>query len=259
MRLVGAAPGGLAISVAALLLNPAAAATAASAQAVSTAQLASNEILLELAVKGRSSAAADQAVLTVQLHGRGASAAAAEADAERQEVALRQALLRVGIAARDVGSPELGLARMSFLSEPRATNAIELPGDGQELETHRRNRLLAVTIRDLARRVEVRRALADAGVQNVSATEFKLADDSGPRRIARAQALARARTAAEDHAAALGMRVARVVRVSERSLGGTETVQAYQAMLAMFGAGGSEDREVAVNVDLAVDFALAPR
>lgn len=89
--------------------------------------------------------------------------------------------------------------------------------------------------------------------------QYRLLDDSRQRSLARAQAIARARAMAEDHAAVLGMRVGRIIRISERSGIPAQAFDAYRTMLSALGGSGVDDRRIRVSVEAAVDFALVPR
>lgn len=92
---------------------------------------------------------------------------------------------------------------------------------------------------------------------------YELVDESGPRRAARAQAIANARADAESYAAAVGMRIVRVLQITER--GGLDflsmTVSESNAVIRAMRSFSSAQAEAQVETYAVVgmDFALAPR
>jgi uncharacterized protein len=102
----------------------------------------------------------------------------------------------------------------------------------------------------------------------VDGARYTLSDPVAARRAARADAIARARAQADDYAAGLNMRVARLVRISERS--GPSFMEMMMGGISGGDAGmAALQREMVENPDsaegvntiafLGVDFALAPR
>jgi uncharacterized protein YggE len=104
-------------------------------------------------------------------------------------------------------------------------------------------------------------------VEEVESPTYSLSDDRPARRAARAEALEQANADAEAYAAGLGLRVARVVRVTERigleslSLLSDASERVRLAMRSPVAAGASEGREpeIRTSVVVGVDFALAPQ
>jgi uncharacterized protein YggE len=123
-----------------------------------------------------------------------------------------------------------------------------------------------VRLGSLAQVLEVQKALAPLGAKVSSITPM-LDDPDGARRQAKAKALAAARGDADAYAAVLGMRVVRVVRISETGNGlflpGFQ--DKFQRMLtggprafeAMFGA-DAKPGFVHVEASIVVEFELAP-
>ena len=117
---------------------------------------------------------------------------------------------------------------------------------------------LRVRLRDLNRASALLDALLAAGANDVSGPVFELSDPAPARRLARQRAVEEARREAEDYAAALGMRVTRVLRVSERGagLGGDNNIVVTGSRIMPTPL---EPGEVETEVQVWVDFALAPR
>jgi uncharacterized protein YggE len=92
---------------------------------------------------------------------------------------------------------------------------------------------------------------------------YELVDETAPRRAARAQAIANARADAESYAAALNLRIVRVLHVTER--GGLDflsmTVSESNALIRAMRSFSSAQAEAQVETYAiaGVDFVLAPR
>jgi uncharacterized protein len=117
-------------------------------------------------------------------------------------------------------------------------------------------------VRDVGRVARIERALRDTGATQVTGPTYELVDDSAARRSARAQAIAAARADAEAYAESLGMRVLRVVRVTERV--GLDFMSLFVGQPNLTrriqeGMTGRTSPEIATQVIVGVDFALAPQ
>lgn len=234
---------------------------AAAAGPVSTHPLAANEVLLEVQATGTATAPADQAIFTVSVAGSGADMDTANAALEAQVAALTQRLGRLGVAPGDIGPPDI--RTMGFVgntADTMAAAAIEAAGDvDMEEASAQANRTLAVTVRSLDRLDQVRQAITAGGAVTISSEAYRLEDDEAARRQARRRAIVQARATAEDLADAIGMRVGRLVRASERAAPEGDMVQAYRAMLSMMAGATSSDRDVEIDLPMSFDFALVPR
>ncbi|WP_166040002.1 SIMPL domain-containing protein [Sphingosinicella sp. YJ22] len=233
----------------------------AAAGPVSTHPLAVNEVLLEVQATGTATAPADQAIFTVSVAGTGADMDAANAALEAQVAALTQRAGRLGVAPGDIAPPDfrtMGFAGNT--TDTMAAAAIEAAGDvDSEEASAQANRTLAVTVRRLDRLDQVRQAITTGGAVTIGSEAYRLDDDDSARRQARRRAIVQARATAEDLADAMGMRLGRLVRASERAAPEGDMMQAYRAMLSMMAGATSSDREVEVDVPMSFDFALVPR
>ena len=254
---------------------------AATAQApVMAPPLAPGEVLLEVNAVGLVTTRADRATMTFTITGSGETEAAART-ATQQSIAEIRAMLRGhGVTDADIRIQPINTYQIESM-ETAMTNAMEAmdaaaadmntteasnmaeavaPVSGPSVSA---NAQTEIVVRNIDRVPAIQSALMERGIFSASAVNYALNDDSGPRRQARMQALQKARADAESYAAALNMRVVRVVRVTERlglellGMAATEN----QIVSLMFGpnaarAYGSQVPTVAV---VGVDYALAPR
>ncbi|HVQ07374.1 MAG TPA: SIMPL domain-containing protein [Allosphingosinicella sp.] len=242
----------------------------ATAQApVATQPLAPGEVLLELNASGSVTTRADIAVMTIRATAEGNTNAEAR-QAVAAEVARLTAVARqAGVAPADirVGDSMIGPSFDMLETPPPLFDVAEAnasagegPMTGPPPRAASAHALIAIRGRDVARLAPMLRALEEAHALVDSMPAYSLNDTDTPRREARNRALARARADAEAYAAALGMRVVRVVRVTERL--GFDFVSMMMNERAMRRQlEGSENRgpDIETSVTIGVDFALAPR
>jgi len=221
---------------------------------VRTAPLAPGEVLLELGAIGVAAARADLATITIAV---GAEAPGFE-EARRL---YRARLARIREALRGAGLPADAVQAGEDLppgSHPQSF------GTAADFNNYWSGDIVVIRIADIDRVAAVRAALEAEGVAyEESAPLYTVSDYGAAQRQARVRAIARIRADADAYAAARGMRVARIVRVSERD--GTDLYRlAYgQARRFRRGEGNSfSGREASPEIDtgvaVSVDFALAP-
>ena len=257
---------------------------AATAQApVMAPPLAPGEVLLEVNAVGLVTTRADRATMTFTITGSGESEAAART-ATQQSIAEIRAMLRGhGLTDADIRVQPINTYQIDSMEAAMANAAMTMDAAAadmnatvESMETNAAedvapvpapsvsaNAQTEIVIRNIDRVAAIQSALMERGIFSAAAVNYALNDDSGPRRQARTQAIQKARADAESYAAALNMRVLRVVRVTERlglellGMAATEN----QMVSLMFGpnaarAYGSQVPTVAV---VGVDYALAPR
>jgi uncharacterized protein len=256
----------LGLGLAALL----ALAPAASAQGPA---LAPGEVLLELSSFGRARTAPDRLEVEGSLYASGDTAEAARRDIDALIRRLRGQLRALGLSDADISigdpvqNPEYqsadGYNTMGML-ESNSFDVIE-QGSGSRYSY---TASLTVRTRNVALAPRIEQVLSGASVLLVDGARYTLSDPVAARRAARADAIARARAQADDYAAGLNMRVARLVRISERS--GPSFMEMMMGGISGGDAGmAALQREMVENPDsaegvntiafLGVDFALAPR
>ena len=116
---------------------------------------------------------------------------------------------------------------------------------------------LELRIRDLGRAPEMIDALFEAGANSVRGPIFSLSDPRPAEREARRKAVVAAREQAETYAEGLGMRIVRVLQLSEAS----ET--AFMGSNSLNNAGlfraSVESGVLQTRISVKVDYAMAPR
>lgn len=235
-----------------------AAAPAVSQSPVSLPTLAPTEVLVEVEAVGSSMDEADFACVTIMLIGSGATGAEATAALEAKVRQVSETARAAGVAPSDIETRSQTLSP-AVLDDPMIMEAMAQvdgqPNNGSDARMAWRT--LLVTIRDPSRAATIARALEDAGADTVAPPRYQLADDSAAIRTAYADGLRRARTEADALAAASGMRVVRMIRMTDRSRVDGPFGWMVEGPLARPPSGVGT--RVATQVRLAVDYVLAPR
>jgi uncharacterized protein YggE len=170
--------------------------------------VAATETILRVAGVGSIAAHPEVMTVTVGVVTTGESAAAA-LDANNRKLAPVIAVLRAaGIPAEQIQSSDLSV-------EPQFADTRNAVVD--RILGFRASSAVTVQSRDLGSAGDLVSALFDAGANSISGPEFAVAEENVERltRLAEAEALREARAQADATAAALGMRVARVLWVSD--------------------------------------------
>jgi len=165
-------------------------------------------------------AAPDSAIIRLGVSSQGKTArAASDANAKEMTVVLA-AIKESGVADRDIQTTALSLQPQY---EPNKTGAPHLIG-------FQSNNQVTVKIRDIDRLPSVLDRAIAAGANEMSGIEFVVSDQSKLLDKARAAAIADAQRKAELYAGAAGMKVGRVMSISEE--GSIPPARAYQALRA---------------------------
>ena len=275
--------------------------SAAGASPVSTQPLAANEVLLEISALGTATSRAEMATLTGTLTSRGATETEARRVHDANVRRLTAIARRAGVAAADltIGEAEaMSEAPVSDMNmdmeaagaaldaaSDAAAAAAETDG-GSEVPVAAADPManavscsascpeyadlgmvmtstVEIRLRNPDKVDELTQALQQAQVDfYTSAPVYSPGDQTAARRTARAQALAAARADAEAYAASLGLRVVRIVRVTERmgmdlmSLAMSES----SPMRNMFQQlEQSQGPDIPTFIAVGVDFALGPQ
>ena len=229
---------------------------AASSQSVPIA-LNPGEVLLNVRAEGIQRSRPDVMTITAGVVTTGATAQEALAANSQLANRLVDALRAKGIDPRDAKTAELSV-------EPRFE---ELTADGRERGENGRPRIvgyvannrLELRLRDLSRAPELIDALFSTGANYVRGPSFSLADPLPAQRLARRAAVAAAREEADTYAEALNMRVARVLRVSERGEFGTDGGEQIIVTGSRIRRTPIEPGELSTTITVWIDYALVPR
>ncbi len=184
----------------------AAAAVPPAAQAQTQGQVMLAEgTLLTVNADGKSEARPDMATINLGVTTEGQTAAAALAENARRMTALTQALRRAGVAERDIQTSNVSVYPQQQYVE----------GQQPRITGYQANNSVTAKVRRIDNTGRVIDAAVAAGGNTVNGVSFSHADPDAQLDIARRDAIAEARRRAELYANALGMRVNRIVSVSE--------------------------------------------
>lgn len=237
-------------------LAAAALATSAQAQDVAIA-LAPGEVLLKVEAEGEHLARPDLVTIRAGVVTTGRTAR--EALSANAELANRllAAVRGAGVQPRDIQTRNLSVTPQ-FARDPSERD------DNMEavrtITGYLARNTLDLRLRDLGKASEIVNALFEAGANEVAGPKFSLSDPAPALRAARRAAIADARLQAETYAEALGMKVARILRVSEREP--FDTDEEGSSMIVMGSAirpSPLEPGEVSTTGRVWIDYALVPR
>ena len=184
----------------------AAAALPPAAQAQTQGQLVSAEgTLLSISADGSSEARPDVATINLGVTTEGQTAAAALAENARRMTSLTAALRRAGVAERDIQTSNVSVYPQQ----------VYVDGQQPRITGYQANNSVTAKVRRIDNTGRVIDAAVAAGGNTVNGVSFSHSDPEAQLDIARRDAIAEARRRAELYANALGMRVNRIVSVSE--------------------------------------------
>ena len=239
------------LSISATVLLASSLAAGASAQ---TAVLQPGETLLEVQAEGTTTYLPDAAFINVGVVSTGDTARAATEANAMTMTGVIAALKRAGVVERYIRSQQINV-------EPRFARAN--PQDYQEqahITGYVARNSVSVTVTKLSIAPDVIGAAFAAGANSVSGPNLGSVDPQKGIAETRSDALAQARAEADTYAKGLGMRIVRVIRVSER---GNTAMQVSYAVSRVSSrsvppapplAGGEMQRTATVWID----YALAP-
>jgi len=177
---------------------------AAAAQVAPTATV-SEGTLLDVVAEGRVSRVPDIAIIRAGVVSQGATAAEALSANARQMASLLAALKAAGIADRDIQTATISL-------NPQYRYAENQP---PVITGYQASNTVSVKFRDIARSGTILDALVKQGANQIDGPNLTIDAIDSAMDEARVDAVKRARTRADLYARALGMRVDRIVMVSE--------------------------------------------
>ena len=177
---------------------------AAAAQVAPTATAAEGT-LLDVVAEGRVSRVPDIAIIRAGVVSQGATAAEALSANARQMASLLAALKAAGIADRDIQTATISL-------NPQYRYAENQP---PVITGYQANNTVSVKFRDIARSGTILDTLVKQGANQIDGPNLTIDAIDSAMDEARIDAVKRARTRADLYARALGMRVDRIVMVSE--------------------------------------------
>ncbi len=209
---------------------------------------ASDGTLLSISAQADASRAPDIASLSTGVVTQAADANAAMRANAEQMATLMRAVRAAGIAERDVQTSGINLS-------PQYRYAENQP---PQITGYQASNTVNLKVRDIGRLGGVLDALVASGANQINGPTFEIDDAESVQDEARAAALKKAQARAETYAASLGMRVRRIVSISEG--GGFQPPRPMMAMRAMAAQADMETSvspgETTLTVNLDVVFEL---
>jgi len=208
------------IVLAALMLGAAALPVPASAQQASITQTIAGT-RLDVTATGEVMRVPDVAIITAGVVSRSATATAALQDASTRMAKVLAALKRAGVADRDIQT-----SNVSLNPEYRYPQ-----NESPQLTGYTATNQLTIRFRDIAASGKILDALVSQGANQINGPSLTIDKPEAALDEARANAVAIGRARAEAYARSLGLRVVRVVAVSES--GGYAVPPPMPPMVAM--------------------------
>ena len=193
----------LPLLAAAAMLSP-----ATSFAQVQTAAMAPDATRLDLTVTGKTTRVPDVATISTGVQTRARTAQEAISENATRMKSVIAALRDAGVEERDIRTSQLNL-------NPQYDHRRENAQGGPELTGYTATNQVSVRFRDIAKSGAIIDALVSAGANQINGPMLSIDDPEAAMDEARADAIAKGRQRAELYAAAMGMRVARIVMVSE--------------------------------------------
>lgn len=238
----------LAASLLTLALGLSAAPPAAQAQVpVSAAPVMIDGALLTITADGETKIAPDLATINIGVVTQGATAEAALSANTAKMNAVVAAIKRGGVADRDIQTSNLSV-------NPQYTYGENVP---PKLNGYEANNQVTVKVRALNNVGKVVDSVVGVGGNQVNGISFGLDDDTKAMDLSRAAAVKSARARAELYATAAGLKVDRIVSISEG--GASPPVYPMMAQARMVGNGAPPPvapGELTVTANVTVSFLL---
>jgi uncharacterized protein YggE len=172
--------------------------------------LAPGETLLEIQTVGEATTVPDLATISMGVVSTGTTAREATDANAKQMAAVVAALRSAGVEARFIRTQQINV-------QPRFARMSPTDYEGQaQITGYVARNSVGVTITRLALAPDVIAAGFAAGANSVSGPNLSLRDDTAALTAARRDAIAKARNEADAYADGLGLKVVRILRVSER-------------------------------------------
>lgn len=245
----------LKIALAALLIAPPLVLPAAALAHPDPAVSNPAATLLTVTAEGRTTRTPDLAVFSAGVVTQGDNASAALSANAAAMNRVFASLKKNGIADRDIQTSQIGVNPV-YGQPVVGPNGVVI--QEPRIVGYQATNTVTVRSRDLAGFGRVLDALVASGANQVNGPSFQLAEPAAATDEARTRAMQAARARAELYARAAGLRVARIVSISEN--GGYAQPRAVYARAAMVEAAPSPvaPGEVEAEVSLTVQFELAP-
>lgn len=230
---------------------------AAAQQAQPATAIAPGSTLLTLSAEGRTSRKPDLAVFSAGVTSSGKTAGEALRANSADMAKVIAALKRSGIAERDIQTSNLSLN--PIYADQSRQPASPLEQQPPQIIGYQANNTVSVKQRNLADFGKVIDTLVSAGANQVNGPSFQVEQPDAALDEARVEAVKKAKTRADLYARSLGLKVVRLVSISE-SGGYSPPMPMYRmAMADSVGAAPPVAAgEVSLEINVTVQFELAP-
>ncbi|MDF3855098.1 SIMPL domain-containing protein [Paracoccus sp. P2] len=199
---------------------------------------------------GHATVQPDMATITLGVSTRAATAAEAMTQNAEAQAKVIETLKAEGIEARDIQTSGLNLSPVMDYSDQ---------GQPPKLTGYGAQNSVTVRVRDIAGLGAVLDKLVASGANEISGIAFSREDMTEAEDQARTEAVAEARRRAEVMAEAAGMRLGRLISLSEAPTGGgPRPMMAMRAQAAEAADTPIEAGELAVRADVTAVFAMRP-
>ncbi|ABL70025.1 SIMPL domain-containing protein [Paracoccus denitrificans] len=199
---------------------------------------------------GQATTQPDMATITLGVSTRAATAAEAMAQNAEQQAKVIETLKAEGIEARDIQTSGLNLSPVMDYSDQ---------GQPPKLTGYGAQNSVTVRVRDIAGLGPVLDKLVASGANEISGIAFSREDMAEAEDQARTEAVAEARRRAEVMADAAGMRLGRLLSLSDVQMGGgPRPMMAMRAEAASAADTPIEAGELAVSANVTAVFAMHP-
>ena len=239
------------MKIVAISLSLLAALTTAPAFASDGTSIAPGDTQLTITADGKSTRTPDIVNFTAGITTVGQTASAAMVANAAAMTRVIAALKTAGVADRDVQTANLSL-------NPVFDNGVRSDTTQPRITGYQATNTVSVRARVISETGRVIDTLVSAGANEVNGPSFELDHPEAALDEARVSAMANARSRAELYARATGLKVLRIVSISE-SGGYSPQPMVFMARRTMAQSTPVAAGEVALNVNVTVQFELAPR
>ena len=240
--------------VAAMLSAAALAPLSAHAQQGPAPVLAPNATLLSISAEGKSARTPDIATFTAGVTSQGDTAGAALTANSADMTRVIAALKRTGIADRDIQTSNLSLNPI-YAPQRQLPDGTVTPVQ-PKIVGYQVNNSVSVRQRKLGDYGKVIDTLVTAGANQVNGPSFDMENPDPATDEARTEAIGKARARAALYARAAGLKVGRILSISES--GGWSPPQPVMYRMAKADAAPVQAGELSLNVTVSVQFELVP-
>ncbi|MFN3515721.1 MAG: SIMPL domain-containing protein [Novosphingobium sp.] len=219
--------------------------------------IAASSTLLTLSVEGKSTRKPDLAVFSAGVTTQGTTASEAMSANAAAMTRVVATLKKAGIADSDIQTSQISLNPV--YGQPVMDRNGQVTQEPRIIGYQATNQV-TVRSRDVKGFGKVLDALVGSGANQINGPSFQLDDLAGAMDEARTRAMKAARARADLYAKAAGLRVVRIVSISESSGYAAQPVYARAAMAdaAPLAVTPVEAGEVEAQVNLTIQFELAP-